>query len=350
MVANIVEATKGKIRDQPIAPELAAVLMGAAEAAGIDTVLVTSGGQPGSTGRSVGSTRHNHGRAADLELQIGRHSLDFTDGGDRPIVEEFVAAAAAHGAIGIGAGVDYMGPKTLHIGFGTSPQDHTKVVWGAEGRSANAPTWLRQAANRGWNNPQLFQGKKHHVEPSEEQPTDIADALWPMLLQSLLTGKRLDIRELLALLLIGKPLIAPAPIPVPAPIPAPGPRPQSQIDLVALLLPLLYERLTGKPWPGTTPAELQAKSDPPNTPAQPATSRPSVQLSAAGLGVTSILQALGIIGTPFGMGQSPTEIGTLSTLIPVVTGVFGATGGFGGLLNAGRMLLGGLAGAVGKPK
>ena len=128
------EATKGKIRDQPIAPELAAVLMGAAEAAGIDTVLVTSGGQPGSTGRSVGSTRHNHGRAADLELQIGGSSLDFTDAGDRRTVEEFVAAAAALGAIGIGAGVDYMGPKTLHIGFGTSPQDHTKVVWGAEGR------------------------------------------------------------------------------------------------------------------------------------------------------------------------------------------------------------------------
>ena len=66
-----------------------------------------------------------------------------------------------------------------------------------------------------------------------------------------------------------------------------------------------------------------------------------MQLSAAGLGVTSILQALGIIGTPFGMGQSPTETGTLATLIPVVTGVFGATGGFGALLNAGRMLLGG---------
>src|SRR5215216_1871700 len=122
-MAHIVEATKGKIRDQPIAPELTKVLMGAAEAAGIDTVLVTSGGQPGSTGRSTGSTRHNHGRAADLELQIGGRSLDFTNPGDTPTVEEFVAAAAAYGAIGIGAGVDYMGPRTLHVGFGTSPQD-----------------------------------------------------------------------------------------------------------------------------------------------------------------------------------------------------------------------------------
>jgi hypothetical protein len=108
--------------------------------------------------------------------------------------------------------------------------------------------------------------------------------------------------------------------------------------------------LTGKPWPGTTPAAPQKKPDAPDTSAQPATSRPSVQLSAAGLGVTSILQALGMIGTPFGMGQSPTDIGTLATLIPVVTGAIGATGGFGALLNGGRTLLGGLAGALGKPR
>ena len=71
----IIEDTKGKIRDRPIAPELREVLLRAAEAADIETVLVTSGGQPGSSGQSRGSTRHNHGRAADLQLQKGGRSL-----------------------------------------------------------------------------------------------------------------------------------------------------------------------------------------------------------------------------------------------------------------------------------
>jgi hypothetical protein len=70
-------------------------------------------------------------------------------------------------------------------------------------------------------------------------------------------------------------------------------------------------------------------------------SRPSVQLSVAGLATTAILQALGMIGTPLGMGQYPTDIGTLATLIPIATGALGATGGFGALANLGLSLLGG---------
>jgi peptidoglycan hydrolase-like protein with peptidoglycan-binding domain len=166
-VALIIEDTRGKIRDRPIAQELREVLLRAAEAAGIDTVVVTSGGQPGSSGRSTGSTRHNQGRAADLQLQKGGRSLDFANPDDRRIVEEFVTAAAAYGANGIGAGVDYMGPKTLHVGFGTTPQDHREIVWGAQGRSANAPDWLQNAAHRGWNRPHDLE-HEHVFEPSEE--------------------------------------------------------------------------------------------------------------------------------------------------------------------------------------
>jgi len=70
-------------------------------------------------------------------------------------------------------------------------------------------------------------------------------------------------------------------------------------------------------------------------------SRPSVQLSVAGLGLSSILQALGIVGTRFGMGQYPTDIGTLATLVPIATGLLGATGGFGALASLGLRLLGG---------
>lgn len=144
----------GKIRNQPIAKELERVLERAADAAGIDTIRITSGGQPakGEGGRRTGSTRHDHGRAADLQLVKGGHTLTFTDQ-DGSQVEAFVTAAAANGATGIGAGVGYMGNKTLHVGFGTSPQDEKKLVWGAGGRSANAPAWLRKAAKKGWDNP-----------------------------------------------------------------------------------------------------------------------------------------------------------------------------------------------------
>jgi peptidoglycan hydrolase-like protein with peptidoglycan-binding domain len=166
-VAIIVEDTKGKIRDRPIAPDLRKVLLQAAEETDIDTVLVTSGGQPGSSGRSTGSTRHNQGRAADLQLQKDGRSLDFTNSSDRQIIEEFVEAAAASGANGIGAGVDYMGPKTLHVGFGTTPQDHRQIVWGAQGRSANAPAWLQESANRGWNRPQHMK-HEHEFESFED--------------------------------------------------------------------------------------------------------------------------------------------------------------------------------------
>lgn len=146
-------ALAGAIRNRPISSELATVLEKAAESAGVDVVRVISGGQPGTTGQSVGSTRHNAGRAADLQLIVGGQALSFTDEAGGDVVEAFVRAAAANGATGIGAGIGYMGDKTMHVGFGLTPQDHSKLVWGAGGRSANAPEWLRRTAQEGWNSP-----------------------------------------------------------------------------------------------------------------------------------------------------------------------------------------------------
>ena len=147
----IVEDTKEKTRNKPINEKLKRVLREAGKAAGVDTVRVTSGGQPAKgTGREderVGSTRHDLGDAADLQLIRDGRTLDFTASDDLPVIEAFVTAATAHGALGIGAAVGYMGPKTLHVGFGG------KAVWGKGGKSANAPSWLRKAAEDGWRNP-----------------------------------------------------------------------------------------------------------------------------------------------------------------------------------------------------
>jgi hypothetical protein len=131
----------------PIDDNLRQLLIRAADAVRIDTVIVTSGGQPATGPNRTGSHRHDNGNAADLQLWKANRTLDFENQSDRPIVAAFVTAAAAHGATGIGAGVDYMGPKTLHIGFGS------KAAWGAGGKTANAPGWLVAAFNEGSNNP-----------------------------------------------------------------------------------------------------------------------------------------------------------------------------------------------------
>jgi hypothetical protein len=142
--------TAAKIRDMPISAALRRVLLAAAHEAGVDIVRVTSGGQPGSRGQRTGSNRHDGGNAADLELVARGRTLDFTRPADLDTICRFVASAAACGATGIGAGVNYMGPQRLHVGFGNGPQDTTQVVWGEGGASANAPDWLRDAAQLGW--------------------------------------------------------------------------------------------------------------------------------------------------------------------------------------------------------
>ncbi len=148
-MTQVIEATKGKIRDLPIQTKLRDILEDAGAVAGVDVVRVTSGGQAakGSGGKRTGSTRHDNGNAADLQLEKGGKVLDFTIAAERATIAKFVTAAASLGATGIGAAADYMGPRTLHIGFGT------KSVWGAGGKAVNAPQWLKDAVLQGWNAP-----------------------------------------------------------------------------------------------------------------------------------------------------------------------------------------------------
>lgn len=153
-MVEIVGPPRGATRNRPITDELRHVLDQAADKIGVDRIVITSGGQPaqGEPGERIGSTRHDHGRAADIQLIRAGQTLTFSDanGGQ---VAAFVTAAAACGATGIGAGVGYMGNATIHVGFGTSPDDNSRVVWGAGGAAATAPAWLREAARDGWDNP-----------------------------------------------------------------------------------------------------------------------------------------------------------------------------------------------------
>lgn len=105
------------------------------------TMEVFSGGQPakGSGLARVGSTRHDHGNAADVFFYRGDQRLDWNNPQDQAIFKDIVARAKAAGVTGFGAGPGYMQPGSMHVGYGTPG------VWGAGGRSANAPSWLREA-------------------------------------------------------------------------------------------------------------------------------------------------------------------------------------------------------------
>lgn len=153
-MAVIVGPPANATRCRPITTELQELLNGAADATGVDKVVIVSGGQTSNHAPHLkgvpcgwtGSRRHDNGGAADIELIRGGNTLSFTDTNGSQVAG-FVTACAARGATGIGAGEHYMGKKRIHVGFGT------KAVWGAAGLSANAPAWLRTAVQEGWNNP-----------------------------------------------------------------------------------------------------------------------------------------------------------------------------------------------------
>lgn len=140
------QAQLATIRKLPLQPQLVALLEGAAEAAGVDQVLIYSGGQArlGTGGPRTGSTRHDLGYAADLRLLQGGREASFATAEGRALFGAFARECARRGATGIGAGANYMGPQSMHVGYGA------KAVWGAGGKAIHAPQWLVSAVSAGW--------------------------------------------------------------------------------------------------------------------------------------------------------------------------------------------------------
>jgi hypothetical protein len=126
----------------PLAPELVNAMSFLGNM-GITMDVVSGGQEPAGTpgGSRTGSTRHDHGKAADVDFYMGDRKLDWNNAGDIPVLKEIVSRAKAGGITGIGAGDDYMGPGRFHVGFGKP------AVWGAGGKGANAPQWLVEAYN-----------------------------------------------------------------------------------------------------------------------------------------------------------------------------------------------------------
>jgi hypothetical protein len=139
MVDYIRYANQGATRSMPLSQDLVSALEFLPEL-GVQAE-VFSGGQPaqGSGGARVGSTRHDLGGAADVFFYKDGRRLDWANPEDQPVFSEIVRRGRERGLTGFGAGPDYMQPGSMHIGFGNP------AVWGAGGRGANAPDWLRQA-------------------------------------------------------------------------------------------------------------------------------------------------------------------------------------------------------------
>ncbi len=139
-----------KIRNQPIASDLNSILAQAGAAAGVN-VNVTSGGQPakGSGGRRTGSTRHDNGHAADVQLSLANgRVLSLNNPADVPIIQNFIRETKRFGATGIGAGNGYMGDNTFHIDNASLYGQGSAGYWGGHYdngtyRARNAPRWLR---------------------------------------------------------------------------------------------------------------------------------------------------------------------------------------------------------------
>jgi hypothetical protein len=111
------------------------------------------------------------------------------------------------------------------------------------------------------------------------------------------------------------------------------------------VLPLVFQILGVKP-DAAKPGEPVAPPKPPTQPMLTDTDKTMVKAGGTGLVLTTILQALGVVGTPFGTFAEPSTIGTLLTTVTGGAAMAGMTGGWGMLARVGISLLGGLAGRL----
>ena len=140
------QAQLAGIRKLPLSGKLKNVLNQAAAAAGVEAIVYSGGQAPkGSGGPRTGSTRHDHGNAADLYLMKGGRKLSDTNPQDKAIMAKFVSAAVQAGATGVGAGHGYMGPSNIHVGFGK------QATWGGA-------DWIKTAASGIFSNKDLSGG------------------------------------------------------------------------------------------------------------------------------------------------------------------------------------------------
>ena len=175
--ARVIDANKGKTRNDPIQPKLRNQLSTAASAIGdgID-VRVISGGQETAAevraglGSRTGGPRHDHGGAGDVQLVV--NGKPVTPNENRELYLKFAENAAAAGITGIG--IDF-GGGYIHLGGGPT------AAWGygpGGGRAKYLPDDFKAAIERG-----------RAAEPLQTEPTTtklkVRDTLPPDVLNAI---------------------------------------------------------------------------------------------------------------------------------------------------------------------
>tara|TARA_R110002050_G_scaffold61184_1_gene135417 strand:- start:1518 stop:3011 length:1494 start_codon:yes stop_codon:yes gene_type:complete len=143
--ANVVYELGGKTRNQPIQPKLAKILEKASADSGYK-IVVFSGGQDikGQGTRRTGSTRHDRGYAADIRVYDDGTRLSSENTAHHVRLAMFAKRLKMLGMESFGSGPGYMGGNH-HVDIAISAGQGSAPVWGAGGRSANTPSWLKRS-------------------------------------------------------------------------------------------------------------------------------------------------------------------------------------------------------------
>jgi hypothetical protein len=143
--SNVVYELGGKIRNQPIQPKLAKILEQASADSGYKLV-VFSGGQDtkGQGTRRTGSTRHDRGYAADIRVYDNGTRLSSEVTAHHVRLAIFAKILKRAGMESFGSGPGYMGGNH-HVDIAISAGQGVATTWGAGGKSANTPGWLKRS-------------------------------------------------------------------------------------------------------------------------------------------------------------------------------------------------------------
>ena len=146
---NVVYELGDATRNKPIQPKLAKILQSVSAKSGYK-IVVYSGGQVSKADGGVdgvnrtGSNRHDNGYAADIRVFDGSTRLSAENSSTFDRLSKFVKLLQSEGIEAIGAGPGYMNGN-LHVDIAASVGQGPSTTWGAGGRGANTPSWLKQA-------------------------------------------------------------------------------------------------------------------------------------------------------------------------------------------------------------
>lgn len=141
-------------RNKPLSSDLEEIIKSAAEKHGLEVVVVSGGQDP--KGKTVGSNRHNHGHAGDIQVYKDGKLLAPKDPQAQKILQPFAKDLYSLGATSIGAGTTYMGGRSIHVDNAETHGLGVKGVraWGDNEKAANAPDWLKQIIPNSTTQPQ----------------------------------------------------------------------------------------------------------------------------------------------------------------------------------------------------